>query len=372
MTKSLYGLLLLITVGFVSCETDIDLNAEYKDITVVYGLINPTLDTHYVKINKAFLGETNALDLAANANNFNYADGEIDITIEEFDGTNVVKTFSTGAGTVVRTINEIPKDQGVFDNSTNVLYRFVESSIDSSHSYKLIIYNKELDKEITAETQIVGNTVVSVPSTTNTYKFKFWNGLVISGNFISTPISVTTGADVGRVRASLIFNYTELYTLSSGKDSVKHSIVMPLGETKTTTSLGFESLEWVLKGETFFENLVAVISTPASVGLTFSHRRLENISLKFDVAGTELSTFMEVNAPSQTVNQDKPNYTNITNGLGVFSSRNKLIWESTINPLTDNQVDINNATISYLESLNLGFCFGTSGTGFPVVPCVQL
>ena len=57
---------------FSSCETDIDVNADYQDITVVYGLVNPNDTNHYIKINKAFLGEGSALDLAADANNFNY------------------------------------------------------------------------------------------------------------------------------------------------------------------------------------------------------------------------------------------------------------------------------------------------------------
>ena len=50
---------------FNACNTDVDLYSDYKDITVVYGLLDPGKDTNYVKINKAFLGPGNAFDIAS-------------------------------------------------------------------------------------------------------------------------------------------------------------------------------------------------------------------------------------------------------------------------------------------------------------------
>ena len=121
MNKSIYTLAILISITLFSCETDIDVNAPYEDITIVYSVINPDNTDHYIKINKAFLGESSALDLAANSDNFNYADNVLDITIESVnDNGDVVKSYSTGAGTVIRTVNEITKDPGVFDNGNNV------------------------------------------------------------------------------------------------------------------------------------------------------------------------------------------------------------------------------------------------------------
>ncbi|MBE0652408.1 MAG: hypothetical protein IH594_01340, partial [Bacteroidales bacterium] len=56
---------LLIAFLFLEqCSTDFDLNAPYKDIMVVYGLLNQNDSTHYLKINRAFLGEDDALIMA--------------------------------------------------------------------------------------------------------------------------------------------------------------------------------------------------------------------------------------------------------------------------------------------------------------------
>ena len=113
MNKLSIGVILLMSIGFFSCETDIDVNAEPSDITVVYGLIDPVDTVHYFKINKAFIGEGSALDLAANSSNYTYTDDELDVRID-------------GNGTsypLIRVTNEIVKEDRVFDSSTNVLYK---------------------------------------------------------------------------------------------------------------------------------------------------------------------------------------------------------------------------------------------------------
>ncbi|MBL4593322.1 MAG: DUF4249 family protein [Flavobacteriales bacterium] len=362
MNKSLFAALLLILIGFVSCETDIDVNAEYKDIPVVYAVISPSDTVHYIKINKAFLGDANALDLAADANNFNYADGELDITVEEYseNGTKG-DTYSTGNGKLIRTVNEIPKDPGIFDSSTNVLYKFVEPVIKRYSTYKLIIINTSLNKEITSETEIVKSIVISTPAVNQ--KISFWIGDPNPGigNSNDREITVISKKDIGRVGASLIFNYVEHYTTASGLSPVAKSVEMSLGEVITISSQGEETLVWKLDGETFFGNIENGVVNMNNISF-FSHRELANISMVFNVAGTELNTYMLVSAPSNTVNQDKPKYTNIDGGLGIFSSREKILWQSTIDPLTGN-VNLSPSTIGKLRSLqNLGFCFGTSPT----------
>ena len=117
MNKLYIIILLIVFVGVNSCKTDIDVNADYEDITVVYGLINPLDSIHYIKINKAFLGNPSVIDAAANSDNFNYADGDLDVQILEYDNNGNLKTTVP----LVRTVNEVPKDAGIFDNSTNVL-----------------------------------------------------------------------------------------------------------------------------------------------------------------------------------------------------------------------------------------------------------
>lgn len=214
----------------------------------------------------------------------------------------------------MRTVNEIPKNDGVFDNSVNVLYKFTEASINRNNVYKLKIYNSKLDKEITSETLIVGTPSVTNPTTQQ--KMAFWIGATNNGGYVPKAITITTGKNTGRIEAKLIFNYINHFIASSGLPPQPQKVVMNLGENKTLDPVsGNETIEWTMEGAAFFDNIRA--SVPATL-TNLSHRELRNVDLEFVVAGTELNVYMEVAEPSNTVNQDKPSYTNIENGLGIF------------------------------------------------------
>lgn len=353
MNKLSIGVVLLMAIGFLSCETDIEVNAEPTDITVVYGLIDPVDSVHYLKINKAFLGEGNALDLAANSINYTYTDEELSVRIDgKINGSAIDNGYL-----LTRVTNEISKEEGIFDSSTNVLYKFIEPNINRDATYTLTIVNTLLNKEITAETKIVGNSTVSSPRVTNT--LGFWSGNVSSGKSVSETVTVSTGENVGRIQAYVVFNYTEYYTLASGIAPVAKKVTINLGVEKVANSTSGK-LNYLLKGQNFIDNIIADV--PANITVAnFSHRELENLTIELSIAGSELSTFMEASAPSTTVNQDKPNYTNLTNGIGIFSSRSYYdTWKS--NKSASTGLNIDTDTKRKLGSLGLGFCLGTNAT----------
>ena len=59
------NLLFLILPFLFSCETDFDVNANWKDVTIVYGLIDPNNEDQLIKINKAYLGQGDAIQMAS-------------------------------------------------------------------------------------------------------------------------------------------------------------------------------------------------------------------------------------------------------------------------------------------------------------------
>ncbi|PKP47004.1 MAG: hypothetical protein CVT95_06230, partial [Bacteroidetes bacterium HGW-Bacteroidetes-12] len=220
--------LIAITIAsslLFSCNDNVDINADFQDITVVHSAIDPNDTEHYVKINRAFLQDgVDANELAANSDNFNYPAGELSVTAQEINSGNgnVLKTYN-----LVRTVNERPKNPGIFANDSNVLYKFTEASIERNNIYRIKIYNNKLDKEITSETKIVGTNTVTTPS--QSQKMGFWTGDVGSGAYVSRSISFTTGKNIGRVEARLVFNYIDHFTVASGLSPISRRIVMRLG-----------------------------------------------------------------------------------------------------------------------------------------------
>ena len=57
MKKLFLSLSVLACLAFFNaCSTKVDLYADYKDIPIIYGLLDATIDTNYVKIVRAFSG----------------------------------------------------------------------------------------------------------------------------------------------------------------------------------------------------------------------------------------------------------------------------------------------------------------------------
>ena len=111
-------LLILLSIPFllVSCSTDFDTTADYKEIMVVYGLLNQYDSVQLIKVNKAFLGEGNALIMAQQRDSVNYGD-ILDVRLEKIDNGNVTATYSLQRDTTV------PRAPGIFHNPYQVFYK---------------------------------------------------------------------------------------------------------------------------------------------------------------------------------------------------------------------------------------------------------
>ncbi len=363
MKRNLFYLSAILGVfGLSSCETEIKTNAEYKDVTVVYGLLNPNDTNHYIKITKAFSGEGDANDLAGNAANFNYADGELEVKVDEYNASDVfVKSF-----VLARTVNEIPKDGGIFSNTDNVLYKFIEPNLKKDFNYKLSIRNKVLDKDITAETKLVNDPVMPSVQEINTGRIKLAN---TNGTSLTHIFSIRPTLNSGRVKVNFVFNYTEHYT-DTNITPVNKQIKISLGEQKTTSNEGGDVLFFTLEGSSFFSALSNNISNVANL----KSRRINNATLEVIVAGTDLSTYIAVNEPSSSINQNKPEFTNLTNALGVFSSRNTKIFKSTtVQSIygfdADGRTNYDDNTLKTILAMGLDFCNPrNNNTSLPVPP----
>src|SRR5688500_9231097 len=108
---------LLLSFLLFSCEQDFDVTADYQEIPVVYGLLNqqdiPPNNYHYIRIQKGYLIEGNALVAAGVADSVYYSDS---ISVQ-------MKTLPTGATYNLVKVNGdllgLPKESGTFANSPN-------------------------------------------------------------------------------------------------------------------------------------------------------------------------------------------------------------------------------------------------------------
>jgi hypothetical protein len=89
--KSLFLFFLISVVGITACTTDIDPCDEWQNIPVVYGIIDPDDSVHYIRLNRAFLGNMNVYDMASESDSLLYS-YDVDVFVHVLNNDNHVVT----------------------------------------------------------------------------------------------------------------------------------------------------------------------------------------------------------------------------------------------------------------------------------------
>lgn len=307
-----------------SCKTDFEVDSDWKDITVVYGLLNPYADTQYVKINKCFLGDASAYDMAAVSDSIQYANlsARIISGIIKSDGS-----FSeTGTEIILEKTTDHYKYPGIFATDNNVLYR-TTSVLDLSKDYKIDISIPGKDV-ISAKTHLVN-----------------MSSIANQGSFGSLNLVENSSSDIefhsvpdGKVYEVVIrFNYVEIT-----QDSTYNKYIeWPQNPIISKAITGGEELKIVLSGNSFLSTVSNQIKNAADYNPDVIKRvaKLRPIELLIFVGSDDLNTYIEVSSPSDGIAQEKPSYSNIANGIGLFSARSDIFVPNSKIKLSDKSFD---------------------------------
>ena len=106
-----------------SCKEDIDLVAGYKETAVVYGILDQSEKIHYIKIQRAFIGPGNSLDIAKIADS-NYFEN-VEAKIVEYMNELPTKTWF-----LKDTLLENKNTDGAFFAPQQKLYYFLHKLLD--------------------------------------------------------------------------------------------------------------------------------------------------------------------------------------------------------------------------------------------------
>ncbi|GIV41316.1 MAG: hypothetical protein KatS3mg034_0626 [Vicingaceae bacterium] len=309
----LFGALALI-IFMTACEKDLKINADKKEYTIVYGALNASDTAQYVRIERAFLGEKPIKEMAQNADSLQYPPGSLQVKLYEGDGYSFPTVIN-----MVET-NEIPKDPGYFTNERNTLFKTTHP-INPDKIYKLEVINNLDNRQVSATTPIAHPCVIENPSSVS--RLSFANNVY---EYLDYNFRWTSGKNVRRYQVFLDFYYQEFYT---NGDSASKKIRIFIGEVKTNTLDGGRPMEMTFNGLNFYKSVAEALGDDANVLRReigkFHLGETGHCDLIIIGAAEELNLYMEVYAPSNTIVEEKPDYTNIENGLGIFSSINTTI-----------------------------------------------
>lgn len=309
MKKSIGFLLISLGLGFLSCNNEVDLTGEYKDTPVVYCLLNPGDTAHYIRIQKAFLINGNVLQTAQIPDSLKYDPADLEVKIQPLDQNT---GNPVGAAILFQHQPNAVQDTGVFASGGIMIYKST-AALNDLRKYRLEINNTKLNKQITSQTGLI-----YMPNPVNS-PFFITPG---AGTVIFNPISGAgytlrwrTPVNGFVFQPEITFRWTEvdLNTNISTPDSV----VWKLTPKEITTTQPPTEMDYNLAQNSFYRYVGETVpEKPSNI-----KRVIGGLVFRFYVGTEELNTYMNVNKPSIGLIQEKPVYTNIDGGLGVFAGR---------------------------------------------------
>lgn len=343
MKKTLFSLSLLVMMGiYTSCSTNVDLYADYKDIPIVYGLLDVTQDTNFIRINRAFSSSNdnpiNALEVALIADSCNYP-GKLNAKIYRLGKTSSsFSEYTIEDSVALDTMTLLNKQEGIFYSPDQKVYYtvttqgnqsnafFKTNTAQKSYKYKLVVLKG--NDIVTSETSLVGGE-----------EFKIAINRIY---FTSEPTDKVENAYFRLAENAMVydmkmrFDYQELRNGQLTDKCVEWSLgAKSLSELSYDDQSGLPYYS-VSRNALFTQLGSAIGGDTINVVRYFDNQDAFVISLA--AGGDELYNYIQVNNTSSSYTQNIPDYTNVKGGYGVFSSRINIQSSVTLSPNTQREL----------------------------------
>jgi hypothetical protein len=321
MKNLVFGFLVALLMALGSCSTDVNLYADYKDVAIIYAMIDPQLDTNYVKIVRAFCGsndnpiDANAVALIADSSNY---PGKLEARFVELKSTNGGPFEPTNREFELDTITIHNKELGTFYAPDQKLYytteRFNRDMNGNKYKYRIIVVKPNGDT-LTGLTGMVGSEEFKIASSHTNFQ--------LAPSIAMGKIMFKADGEASIYDVRMQFNYREQHTgqamerkyvtRSFGTRSIDQFMVFSEGIYYVEYSVNwlFNALENKIGSDT-----VTDINHPNVV------RYIDDIVVSISAGGHDLYFYYvanqaQLNSPISLISS----YTNIDGGSGLFSSR---------------------------------------------------
>lgn len=310
MEKYILSLIFTISVFFVSCKKDFNLYADYKEVPIVYGLLDANADTTFIKITRAFYAQNDdATQIAMNPDSSNYP-GKLDVRLTEFCNGDSIRQI------ILDTITIRDKHQGTFYAPKQKLYYTTEqlckNTKKENYQYKLTI--QLLDRTLVLMTDMVGSNGFIVKSLAVNYSQEYFG--------VNRPLEFYPATNATSYDVSMSFTFKEQRTPWS--DSIPRTMQWFLG-TYTNFNLSTHIVDdyyrITYRPERFYDELRAFLGADTAIAGLSRFIGDYPVEITIAAAGSELTQYIEWNSLGNYGTQGGGDFTLIDGGTGVFSSR---------------------------------------------------
>jgi hypothetical protein len=348
MKKYIVFLIAIIVIGLASCDNELDINADYKEITIVYGLLDPKQDTQWVRIQRGYLGTAPASASFNEPDSLYY--GSLDVELLEFDeDLNSVRTTS-----LIRDETSIQLNSGLFTTEGFSLYRTPPGYVVTPNYTYQVKVRKESNGPIIAESDLDDTAPViraQLGSSVGTVNILDVVRPRQTANLAQPPLfdglfewEQSTGYKAAGIYT---FEYDEININTKVKTHKSFEVELPTTLDNSYTYRFADLYQAISSNVQRDDNVI---------------RFFRKMTFKVSVINRELDTYLSLNIPTTSITQSQPEYTNITNGLGIFSSRTSAQLDSV-------EISASAFTTLYKSDLvcQLRFAVVKGGTGDTVI-----
>jgi len=286
-----------------SCDNTIKILAPYKDITIVYGLIDQNDPVHYFRINKGFEGNGNAYTMAQQYDSIYYPVGNITAVLEDSSTTtnSIVNVY------LLDTTTSIPLGAGIFSYPKQLLY-YTNATLNPNDYYNIVITNTKTGKKITGSTYLLPDMTFS------------------NNDFVGSP---TLPLSFNNTYPSMI-----QWNTSSNARIYQMTVRFYYDEVNSSNNVTLKSFDWVFPAVTsptlsgnyplsysyYASGLLSLIVyyVPYEQGIT---RYVDSLHVIFTSGTDDLNTYVLLSQPPSGINQDVPNFSDVKNAVGLFTAR---------------------------------------------------
>ncbi len=330
MKKHLFAIPLMLCL-FSACEVEFSPNAEWKNIPVVYCLLDQDVDTTWVRVERCFLAEGSMYDFGPVSDSINYPVGSIRVQLCVFRNGQCVDTIL--CRDTLRS-----REAGSFANVDQPLY-FTTERLYEANMYKLLV-TRVSDGSVIAYTDSIPLIVQSaqglIRKPSNNEQFGFFER---SGSTAVCNIEWYVMQNARRYQPIVRFYYTEAgdtHYVDLRCNSVPEAIHQP--QTQST----------YYSRDAFLSEMYTILKDD-----TLPKRSLNKVDLYLTACSEDLNAYITSLDINNAVDQGNEAYTNIHNGRGVFAARRTRLYKSL--RADSSIVQSTGGLVYYLRELGVGF-----------------
>ncbi|MCH8554971.1 MAG: hypothetical protein LAT76_07415 [Schleiferiaceae bacterium] len=284
-------------IGLQSCDNEIQINAPYQVVPVLYGILDHSKDTNWVRIGRSYQGGDMGRLGGVNEPDSIYYD-ELDVTIEELVNNTVTITYTLVYDNTTKVLND-----GFFTTEGFHLYR-LEATLNPAARYRVTVLH-EGELLMTATTEMVQAPAIRDPLGNRPIGMTSTIGQALTWDNVRN----------GRIYQSMLrLHYIEV--TAPDFDSVDKFLDLNLPTQIANNIAGTGTITTRLTYPSYVSFLSANLDTDVN-----KYRFAQHFDMFVTVGEDQLATYISVKQPSDGIVQDKPDYTNIEGGIGIFSSR---------------------------------------------------